>query len=105
MKLVSCFAVCNEDLKKWRKEMARIILPYQEPEHLQLKTRREPQLDLTHAVQLYPRVSTKEQMANVSAEMQQDITFCLEYGWKKGQIIVDPADLGKSGQLRMDQRA
>jgi hypothetical protein len=91
---------------KWRKEMVRIILPYQEREQQeQLLIRRgQPELDLTHAVQLYPRVSTKEQMQNVSAEMQQDISFCLNYGWPRNRIVMDAADLGKSGQLRMDER-
>src|SRR5216683_4307769 len=65
---------------------------------------RQPELDLTHAVQLYPRVSTKEQMANVSAEMQQDISFALNYGWPEDLIIMDAADLGVSGQKRMDER-
>ncbi len=86
--------------------MARIILPYQgqtAQEPVQVRGR-EPELDLTHAVQLYPRVSTKEQMDNVSAEMQQDITFALRYGWAQRLIIMDKADLGKSGQLRMDER-
>jgi hypothetical protein len=87
--------------------MARIILPTQQEESEKpwRKGNSRPELDLTHSVQLYPRVSTKEQLKNISAEMQQDKSFALEYGWTGAQIIMDPADLGKSGQLRMDQRS
>jgi hypothetical protein len=87
--------------------MARIILPTQQEESEKpwRKGSSRPELDLTHNVQLYPRVSTKEQLKNISAEMQQDKSFALEYGWTGVQIIMDPADLGKSGQLRMDQRS
>jgi DNA invertase Pin-like site-specific DNA recombinase len=87
--------------------MARIILP-QQPEESEKPWRKgssRPELDLTYSVQLYPRVSTKEQLKNISAEMQQDKSFALNYGWTDEQIIMDPADLGKSGQLRMDQRS
>jgi len=56
--------------------------------------------------QIYPRVSTKEQIKNVSAEMQQDRSFAIKCGWEDtaGNIIVDTSDLGKSGQLRMAER-
>ena len=86
--------------------MTRIIQPPNEEENEKSwrKGSNKPELDLTHCVQLYPRVSTKEQMVNVSAEMQQDKSFAIDYGWLDEQIIMDPADLGKSGQLRMDQR-
>ena len=82
--------------------MVRTILPQQpqEPD----KSSRKEKLDLTHAVQLYPRVSTREQMENVSAEMQQDISFARDYGWPEELIIMDSADLGLSGQKRMDER-
>ncbi len=87
--------------------MARIILPPQQEESEKPWQRgsSRPELDLTHSVQLYPRVSTKEQLKNISAEMQQDKSFARDYGWTDAQIIMDPADLGKSGQLRMDERS
>jgi DNA invertase Pin-like site-specific DNA recombinase len=87
--------------------MARIILPPQQEESEKPWRRgsSRPELDLTYSVQLYPRVSTKEQLKNISAEMQQDKSFARDYGWTDAQIIMDPADLGKSGQLRMDERS
>jgi hypothetical protein len=54
--------------------------------------------------QVYPRVSTQEQMENVSAEMQQDKSFALSCGWTEDRIIVDNRDLGVSGQVRMEDR-
>ena len=87
--------------------MSRLFLPPQDRQtkiELAQGRRSLPELDLEHDVQLYPRVSTKEQMENVSAEMQQDISFALNYGWPRRRIIMDKADLGKSGQLRMDER-
>lgn len=83
--------------------MVRTIHQPEEPQEPSLR-KGQIDLDLTHAVQLYPRVSTREQMANVSTEMQQDISFALNYGWSKELIIMDPADLGMSGQKRMDER-
>ena len=82
--------------------MVRTIIPQQPQEPSRKKEQRV--LDLTHAVQLYPRVSTREQMKNVSTEMQLDISFARDYGWPEELIIMDPADLGLSGQKRMDER-
>lgn len=62
------------------------------------------QLDTARHVIIYPRVSTPEQVKNVSAEMQQDKTFVLKYGWPAELIIMDTSDLGLSGQLRMEDR-
>ncbi|MBX5449698.1 MAG: recombinase family protein [Thermogemmatispora sp.] len=62
------------------------------------------ELPLDHDCQIYPRVSTPEQMQNVSAEMQKDKAFALRCGWREDQIIVDDRDLGVSGQLRMEDR-
>lgn len=105
IRLIGRFAGYLTDWKKRREEMVRVILPLQPQEPQEPSWRmRQPELDLTHAVQLYPRVSTKEQMANVSAEMQQDISFARNYGWPENLIIMDPADLGISGQKRMDER-
>ena len=73
----------------------------QEPENnIFLKAK----LDISHHMMLYPRVSTREQLKNVSAEMQQDKTFALLQGWTEDLIIVDTADLGLSGYLRMEDR-
>ncbi len=62
------------------------------------------ELPLEDPCQVYPRVSTPEQMENVSAEMQKDKSFALSCGWKDDLIIVDDDDLGVSGQLRMEDR-
>lgn len=62
------------------------------------------ELDVSHHVMLYPRVSTRVQMKNVSAEMQQDKTFALLHGWTEDLIIMDTSDLGLSGYLRMEDR-
>ena len=59
------------------------------------------ELDVSHHVMLYPRVSTRVQMNNVSAEMQQDKTFALLHGWTEDLIIMDTSDLGLSSFLRM----
>src|SRR5260370_30222778 len=61
-------------------------------------------LDTQHHVAIYPRVSTPEQLKNISAEMQQDKTFALKHGWSLEMIIMDTSDLGLSGQLRMEDR-
>jgi hypothetical protein len=66
---------------------------FQEPEKdIFLKA----ELDISHHMMLYPRVSTREQMKNVSAEMQQDKTFALLHGWTEDLIIMDTSDLGLS---------
>src|SRR2546422_6624802 len=59
-----------------------------------------------HPCQVYPRVSTPEQKKNVSAEMQQDKSFAVWCGWVDDgeHIIMDSADLGVSGQLKMEER-
>lgn len=64
-------------------------------------------LPLDYPCQVYPRVSTKKQMENISAVMQQDKNLAIQSGWldTPGNIIMDTQDLGLSGQLRMDQRA
>jgi DNA invertase Pin-like site-specific DNA recombinase len=51
-------------------------------------------------------VSTPEQKANVSAEMQKDKSFAVSCGWVDDGhlIILDTRDLGLSGQLRMEDR-
>jgi hypothetical protein len=67
-------------------------------------TLREEPLLLEAYVQPYPRVSTPEQMKNMSAEMQQDRRFCLLCGWPNDHIIMDTRDLGISGRLRMEER-
>src|SRR5438874_113548 len=54
--------------------------------------------------QVYPRVSTVEQMKNMSTEMQKDKSFAIKCGWVEEQIILDDRDLGVSGQLRMEER-
>jgi hypothetical protein len=64
----------------------------------------EERLLLNAYVQPYPRVSTPEQMKNMSAEMQQDKRFCLLCGWTEELIIMDTRDLGISGRLRMEER-
>ena len=65
---------------------------------------RSIELPVDHDCQVYPRVSTPEQMENVSAEMQKDKSFAISCGWQDYQIIVDDQDLGVSGQLRMEDR-
>ena len=62
------------------------------------------ELPTQYKCQLYPRVSTKAQIENVSSEMQQDKSFALSCGWVEEGIIIDTRDLGKSGQLRMEDR-
>src|SRR5437588_9095573 len=69
-----------------------------------LITPQEERLLLNCYVQPYPRVSTPEQMKNISAEMQQDKRFCLLCGWTEEFIIMDTRDLGISGRLRMEER-
>jgi DNA invertase Pin-like site-specific DNA recombinase len=61
-------------------------------------------LPLEHPCQIYPRVSSPEQIKNVSTEMQKDKSFALSCGWTKEQILLDDRDLGMSGQLRMEDR-
>lgn len=73
----------------------------QEPEE---NNSRNQVLDTQHHVAIYPRVSSPEQLKNVSAEMQQDKTFALKHGWLLEMIIMDTSDLGLSGQLRMEDR-
>src|SRR5437588_12515312 len=83
----------------------RVLLPYVEAQRDtsaaidSLKV-----LDIASGVQLYPRVSTPDQLENVSAQMQQDISFCVAYGWHERLVICDNADLAKSGQLPMNER-
>lgn len=63
------------------------------------------ELPTDHPCQLYPRVSTPEQIKNVGAAMQQDKSFALKCGWKDDErIIMDTDDLGLSGQLKMEER-
>lgn len=68
------------------------------------ETWKSHQLDTKHHVMIYPRVSTPDQMLNVSSEMQQDKSFALAYGWKDELILMDTSDLGLSGRLRMEER-
>ncbi len=85
--------------------MARIQISASEREQLRtVITPREETLLLEAYVQPYPRVSTPEQMKNMSAEMQQDRRFCLLCGWPNDHIIMDTRDLGISGRLRMEER-
>ena len=83
--------------------MTRVIAP-QTPQEPEKTNSWKQQLDTKRHVIVYPRVSTPEQMKNVSAEMQQDKTFVLKYGWPDELIIMDTSDLGLSGQLRMEDR-
>ena len=77
-------------------------MPTQQPTY-QVANQTIP-LPLNYPCQVYPRVSTPEQMENVSAEMQKDKSFALSCGWKDHMIIVDDRDLGVSGQIRMEDR-
>src|SRR5438874_13743520 len=79
------------------------------PEHDQQRmnaviTSREEPLLLNAYCQPYPRVSTPDQMKNMSAEMQQDKRFAILCGWPEEFIIMDTRDLGVSGRLRMEER-
>jgi DNA invertase Pin-like site-specific DNA recombinase len=62
------------------------------------------ELPLEDPCQIYPRVSTPEQMKNVSAEMQKDKAFATSCGWREDLIILDDRDLGVSGQTLMEDR-
>lgn len=62
------------------------------------------EVPLDHPCQIYPRVSTPEQINNVSAEMQKDKSFAISCGWREELIILDDRDLGVSGQIRMEDR-
>ena len=70
----------------------------------EIQAQDKKKLPLTSYVQIYPRVSTPEQMKNVSAEMQQDKKFALKCGWTEDLIICDDRDLGVSGRVRMEDR-
>jgi DNA invertase Pin-like site-specific DNA recombinase len=83
--------------------MVRMLTKRTPQEPTQTATWRQDLL-LDSYVQVYPRVSTPEQKKNVSAEMQQDKSFALMYGWIDEHIIMDTADLGLSGQLPMEER-
>ena len=80
------------------------VLAAQTPQEPEKTNSWKQQLDTEHHVIIYPRVSTPEQMKNVSAEMQQDKSFAVKCGWQEEMIIVDTRDLGVSGQLRMEDR-
>jgi DNA invertase Pin-like site-specific DNA recombinase len=86
--------------------MVKRILNSQNQQESQESTKRTGriELDMQSHVQIYPRVSTPEQKKNVSAEMQQDKTFALNFGWSEDLIILDTRDLGVSGQLKMEDR-
>lgn len=84
--------------------MAKIIMTTSERELQITIAPQEERLPLESYVQIYPRVSTPDQMKNVSAEMQQDKRFALRCGWEDDKIILDTRDLGLSGQLRMEER-
>ncbi|GAC1344069.1 MAG: hypothetical protein NVSMB27_04630 [Ktedonobacteraceae bacterium] len=77
-------------------------MPTQQPTYQ--ATNQTIPLPLDYPCQVYPRVSTPEQMENISAEMQKDKSYALSCGWKEHMIIVDDRDLGVSGQLRMEDR-
>src|SRR5258708_37898187 len=62
------------------------------------------EIPLDNSCQIYPRVSTPEQIKNVSAEMQKDKSFALSCGWTEDKIILDDRDLGVSGQRRIEDR-
>jgi DNA invertase Pin-like site-specific DNA recombinase len=62
------------------------------------------EIPLDYPCQIYPRVSTPEQIKNVSAEMQKDKSFAMSCGWREDLIILDDRDLGVSGQMRMEDR-
>ncbi len=79
----------------------QLPMPEKQPE--QVNTSKH-QLDTGKYAIIYPRVSTPEQLKNVSAEMQQDKTFVVKYGWPDNLIIMNTSDLGLSGQLRMEDR-
>src|SRR6266699_7173430 len=86
--------------------MGRLLTFKTEREELQtiIQATDKKTLPIWAYVQIYPRVSTPEQMKNVSAEMQQDKRFALRCGWADELIIMDTRDLGLSGQLRMEDR-
>jgi Resolvase, N terminal domain len=62
------------------------------------------ELPLDYPCQIYPRVSTPEQIKNVSAEMQKDKSFAISCGWTGKYIFLDDRDLGVSGQIKMEDR-
>jgi len=106
---VGYFVVFSDGLKKEIKAMARSQILMNATEHDQrrrgaLIAPPEDRLLLNAYVQPYPRVSTPEQIKNMSAEMQQDKRFCLLCGWTENLIIMDTRDLGISGRLRMEER-
>src|SRR6266568_4373481 len=86
--------------------MGRLLTFKTEREELQtiIEATDKKTLPIRAYVQIYPRVSTPEQMKNVSAEMQQDKKFALRCGWTEELIIMDTRDLGVSGRLRMEDR-
>src|SRR6266566_4716604 len=86
--------------------MGRLLTFKTEREELQtiIQATDKKTLPIRAYVQIYPRVSTPEQMKNVSAEMQQDKKFALRCGWTEELIIMDTRDLGVSGRLRMEDR-
>ena len=86
--------------------MARVLKPTPQEPYQTVEPTWKVALPTTLPCQIYPRVSTPEQMRNVSAEMQQDKTFAEQCGWADDgvHIIMDIRDLGVSGQLRMEER-
>src|SRR6266498_366157 len=101
------FKNLNNNHDGQKKRVKKVTLP----KSIDIPTKRTYQamhptieLPLGHPCQVYPRVSTPEQMENISAEMQKDKSFALSCGWKDHMIIVDDSDLGVSGQLRMEDR-
>jgi hypothetical protein len=106
MKHVSYFASGSEGWKKETGKMAVILKtrPQQTAQTTQVVW--TPQLPVDRPCQIYPRVSTPEQKANVSAEMQKDKSFAVSCGWRDdgNLIVLDDRDLGLSGQLRMEYR-
>jgi hypothetical protein len=85
--------------------MTKILMLAEQREQLRtVIAPREERLLLDAFVQPYPRVSTPEQIKNMSAEMQQDRRFALRCGWPDDLIIMDTRDLGVSGRLRMEDR-
>src|SRR3989442_592709 len=86
--------------------MGRAVMIKTEREELQtlIQVQDKKTLPVKSFVQIYPRVSTPDQLNNVSAEMQQDKKFALRCGWTDELIIMDTRDLGVSGRLRMEDR-
>jgi len=101
-----CFAVFSDGWKKGIDAMGRMLTIKTEREELHtiIQTTDKKALPIKSFVQIYPRVSTPDQLKNVSAEMQQDKKFALRCGWREDLIIMDTRDLGVSGRLRMEER-